>query len=172
MATFLAGHNDEVSIIKIAGRATWQDSVVLKKYQDTHTDLIISANRVVFDLTECQFLDSTILGIIGYLSAKFMNKTQKKPIVLYADDKIKKILDIVNSHHFLEAVNVKLDPSTAEKVEIKELEKVKSDDEDKLRENILLAHETLIELSPENVEKFSTLIEDIKKSKNNFPNSV
>ena len=61
--------NDKLVCIKIAGRASFQGSVDFRTlihtlWQQGHT-------RFVLDVSECQLMDSTFLGVLAGLGVKF-----------------------------------------------------------------------------------------------------
>ena len=70
--------NDKLVCIKIAGRASFQGSVDFRTlihtlWQQGHT-------RFVLDVSECQLMDSTFLGVLAGLGLRFSEETGKPPL--------------------------------------------------------------------------------------------
>src|SRR3989339_75197 len=162
-AHIFAGVIESGAVIKITGHATFAEAANLKKYEDQHAEQHLNAPQLIFDLTECVHVDSTMIGIIANLAVKYYKKNgKKKAIVLYANSMIQNILD-TNNCQFI------LDPVLASPGEVSKAgatEEIMASTESGgmfLRQSILLAHETLIELNEDNLAKFSSLVSQIRK---------
>lgn len=157
---------DKVVCIKIAGRASFHGSVDFKAlvtglWQAGH-------NRFVLDVSECQLMDSTFLGVLAGLGIKLtagMDPARLATIqLLNPSPRIIDLLDNLGIAHLFGVVAgpvpaiEKLDPlqpapSQADRVEISR--------------TCLEAHKLLMEINPANVAKFKDvtrfLEEDLKK---------
>ena len=80
--------NGAFGVIKVVGVGNFQQAVVFKS---TYTDLITDGvSEFVIDLSECEQLDSTFLGIILGLALK-LRQTGGVVHVIHANDMIKSL---------------------------------------------------------------------------------
>ena len=138
--------------IRISGRANFALSLQFRKLlqflrAEGHA-------QVLLDLSECQFMDSTFLGILAYesnnMAVKQGGKVEPGVELLNANANVRQIIrDLGVAHlvHFAERDLTQADfedvPSVASK-----------DAKTELNRTCLEAHELLMALHPANVEKF------------------
>jgi anti-sigma B factor antagonist/stage II sporulation protein AA (anti-sigma F factor antagonist) len=88
-AKILTTRNGDVVVIKIVGVGNFQGAVVFKSI---YTELIAGgAREFVIDLSECEQLDSTFLGIILGLALKLRQLGTGVVHVIHANDMIKSL---------------------------------------------------------------------------------
>ena len=86
-AKILISRNGNIALVKIVGVGTFQQAVVFKS---TYTDLLTDGvTEFVIDLSECEHLDSTFLGIILGLALKLRQMGTGKVHVIHANEMIK-----------------------------------------------------------------------------------
>jgi len=164
---------DSVVCIKIAGRATFHVSfdfktLVLRLRQKGYT-------RFILDLTDCQLMDSTFLGVMAGLGATFhAGRNGDPPATLELLNPNQRILDMLENlgiGHFFRLIDKNAPTPTTPAAET-ELERAPSEsvaaaDKRVLSRTCLEAHKFLMEINPANVPKFKDvtrfLEEDLKK---------
>ncbi len=135
------------AVIRISGRATFVSSVSFKKLVNG----LIDRGYVKFtlDLSHCQLMDSTFLGVLVGLSRKFVNSVQS--ILLFnPSDQVRDMFDnlgILDLFGSVDALCVENDLVSA----------APNDDltnKSELTKNSLAAHQALMDVSQENEVKF------------------
>ena len=170
-AKVFAGQAGGSSIIKIAGHATWQISTSLKNYIESNASMLIASERLIFDLTHCTFLDSTMIGLISHLAVKYLKANQRQASLLVSHEKVRSILELMNCHRIINMVESLPDEPTGATV-IKELPGEETIDKAGLRECMLLAHKALVELNEKNISEFGQVIDDLNQpSKTTLPSA-
>jgi anti-anti-sigma regulatory factor len=152
-----------VSVLKITGHATWDISGLIRSYERARLAEILAAGRLVFDLTECSFVDSTVVGLLSHLAAAYLKSREQRPLLLYDGDHIRKIVETINGT-FLFDLKTRLEGRGAYEAGV--LEEIRPTDEpgaDSLKENILLAHETLEKMSAGDANDFSSLVDLLRR---------
>ena len=105
--------NDQFACVKITGRAGCACSVDFRK-------LILGLRakgwrRFVLDLTECQLMDSTFLGVLAWLGLRFSEETDSPPLssiellnpservflIKHGKDSVLAKLDLCELRHFI-----------------------------------------------------------------------
>jgi len=160
-AKIYAGLSNNNAIIKISGHATWQVSTLLKNHQDHNLETILAADHLVFDLCQCTFLDSTMIGLISHLGVKYFKQNNRQASLLYGNDKIKNILELMNCNRILLMVSGVAE-ETAESNPIQELLVDHAMDRAELRNTMLLAHKALVELTDDLGGQFTEVIDDLE----------
>lgn len=165
-ANLLVWVGEKVVWIKIAGRATFTSSVDFKTVINQLWQK--GSSRFVLDLTNCVLMDSTFLGVLSGLGLKFSNaqkgETPATIELLNPNTRISDLLENLGVAHLFKVctgaspTNDNLTPleQTAHTTDRKEVQRT-----------CLEAHETLMEINPNNVPKFKDvarfLAEDLKK---------
>ena len=157
---------DEVVWIKISGRANFTTSIDFKKVV---TELWERGyRRFVFELCDCIIMDSTFLGVLAGIGLKFAeaNKNGKKCSLELANSS-PRISESLENFGVAQLFTV----IAAAKPEGEKFEPLSSNGDGASRvevtRNCLEAHKILMNLNPENVNKFKDvtqfLAEDLKK---------
>ena len=150
--------------VKIAGRATFTSSVDFKTLIN---QLWQKGNfRFVLDLTDCVLMDSTFLGVLSGLGLKFSNTQQGHPAatieLLNPNARVLDLLENLGVAHLFKV-------SKGSSVCTQDLAPVDhaNTDRKEIQRACLEAHETLMDINPNNVPKFKDiarfLAEDLKK---------
>lgn len=156
---------DDLICIRIAGRASFQCSVDFKTLINTlrqkgHT-------RFVLDLSNCQLMDSTFLGVMAGLGLKFQELNGEGPATIELwnpSTRISDLLENLGIGHLFIVVRGDIPELTA----LRQADPVTCDaDRKETTRTCLEAHRTLMEVNPANVGKFKDvarfLEEDLKK---------
>ncbi len=145
-------HFEKVAIIRIIGRATFKISQQLREFGMgmLHRDIV----SVIFELSECYGMDSTILGVIAMIGLEGRGKSEV--VVVNANDTVRSQLESVGLSKLCrfacESVeNVNWDTlcrAAAGAVTM-----------DSVADTVLEAHKTLMNLEPQNIPKFRDVVE-------------
>ena len=135
------------AVIRISGRATFASSVPFKKLMNTLIDR--DCEKFTLDLSDCQLMDSTFLGVLVGLSRKFVDSVGS--ILLFnPSDQVKDmfdnlgILDLFGSVNSLSVESGLITPVPRDGVTNKS----------ELAKNSLTAHKSLMDVNRENEIKF------------------
>ncbi|BDU50184.1 STAS domain-containing protein [Haliovirga abyssi] len=149
---YLYGEIDGKGFIKFVGNATMKNS---KTLEDLFEKLFKSDKKeIVLDFEECNYMDSTMLGLIAKTAIKFKKSWG---LAIYALNTPNIILTSLKSTgvnklmEFIEDENLKV-------VEVKKLETKDYDNKEEKTKHILEAHKTLMGLSDENKEVFKNVV--------------
>lgn len=155
--------NDTTAIVKIAGRASFAVSVDFKKL--IHHLLERGTTRIVLDLTDCQLMDSTFLGIlasIGFQSAAVRPHAPPSIELFHANQRVTDLIDNLGVSHLFETVH----RPTSET----DFQPVTPDANTTRHETTLTcleAHQRLMQANPANIAKFKDVTQffadDLKK---------
>ena len=157
---------DKIVCIKIAGRASFQSSVdfkalILSLWQKGH-------NRFVLEVTGCQLMDSTFLGVLAGLGLRFSKEPNGfGPATIELLNPSVRIIELLDTLGILYLFKIHKGPlRETEGLDPVERSAVASDRKETTR-TCLEAHKLLMEINPENVAKFKDvtrfLEEDLKK---------
>lgn len=145
-------------IIKVEGRANLECSPALKNFIDSITPEE-NVSKIVFDLSDCKWMDSTFMGTLTILGLK-SRKMNIAVEICNADQRnlgLIRDLGISNLFEFISNVSLRADIKWENIVETQ-----KSSD-GAVAETILKAHETLVEADSSNAPKFEGIIDLVKK---------
>jgi len=144
----LYSESGNLVIVRVEGKGTWVES---KPFLEFAKRKMEEGRELVIDLSDCKILDSTFLGSIAYLALKKgkievfrPSKEVKRAIRTLGLGKIIKEIEISREEQGKKILKEKLSPRER-------------------AETLLLAHKSLIEVSPKNLPKFKDLIEMVEK---------
>ena len=152
--------------IRIAGRASFNSSVDFKTlvtslYQKGYP-------RFVLDLTDCLLMDSTFLGVLAGLGLKFGAARNGDPYpcleLLNPNPRILDLLENLGVSHLFKIVNG-AEPAIEKMAAVETTPAIP--DRKEISRTCLEAHQTLMNLNPNNIPKFKDvaqfLADDLKK---------
>lgn len=149
---YLYGEMEGKAFVRFIGNATMKNS---KTLEDLFEKLFESNKKeIVLDFEKCNYMDSTMLGLIAKTAIKFKKSWG---LAIYALNTPNIILTSLKSTgvnklmEFIEDTNIKV-------VEVKKLETKDFDSKEEKTKHILDAHRTLMELSDENKEVFKNVV--------------
>jgi len=154
--------------VKIVGRANFTSSIDFKTLL---TQLHLKGyNYFVLDLSECMLMDSTFLGVLAgfglHLSRQKPNGDTQGIELYHANPRIAELLENLGVLHLFRVNDGNL--STEECSESRE-QAPKTHSHEEITRACLEAHETLMQINPENVARFKDvaqfLAEDLKQLK-------
>lgn len=159
---------EQYACIRIIGRANFTSSVDFKALVDELRQR--GCTCFVLDLSECVLMDSTFLGLLAGLGLKFSggngNQTHRGVELLNPSARITELLDTLGVLHLFKIIQGPLPPTTPTQViEHTPVNPSKAE----VAQTCIEAHQTLINLSPENADRFKDvtqfLAEGLKKPK-------
>jgi anti-anti-sigma factor len=152
---------DQTAVIRVEGRGSFKISPPMKQF--IHQVIKAeSANRILIDMSDCGGMDSTFMGVLAGLAYhvkdkpgitfKLINlseKNQKLLITLGVDRVVDYSLSCTGEEQKLvegqEGEGQTLEPDFSDKLDA--------------AKTTLEAHETLVEINPENYDKFKSVLE-------------
>ena len=166
-ASLFVSVSNERAIIKIVGRGNFSVSVCLKTLL---TELRGKGCRhFVFDLSECATMDSTFLGVLAGLAVQLSNGgATTGDSVLELHNPNARIVDLLENLGVSQYFSV-AQSTTPLAANFRPLSATDEGSKQEVSRTCLEAHQTLMEINPENVPKFKDvaqfLAEEIKRSK-------
>ena len=158
---------DRFACVKIAGRANFASSV---DFRTLVNELLARRFRYfVLDLSECQLMDSTFLGVLAGFGLK-MSRTRedRQPGIelLNPNPRVAEVLENLGVQHLFSITHGQLELAGCAEVRP---QSGAAPTKTELTEACLEAHKTLMALNPANVARFKDLAqflaEDLKKLK-------
>jgi anti-anti-sigma factor len=154
---------DRTVCVRISGRADFTSSLDLKRLI---TELWQHGySHFVFDLHQCRMMDSTFLGVLSGISQQLSNgKNSQRLLELHnLNPRISETLENLGVAHLFTIT----DAPAPDTDKYEPLAKGESATQVELARTCLEAHQTLMGIKPENVQKFKDvaqfLTEDLKR---------
>lgn len=156
---------DEVVCVRIAGRAGFQCSVDFRTLLTTLWQQ--GRTRFILDLTECQLMDSTFLGVLAGLGLRFGGERngngQATLELLNPSSRVADLLDNLGILHLFKLLKGEA-PAADRMSQIQH--PACNPDKKEISRTCLEAHKLLMKINPNNVPKFKDvtrfLEEDLK----------
>lgn len=157
---------DKAVCVRIAGRAGFQCSVDFRTLITTLWQQ--GQTRFILDLTECQLMDSTFLGVLAGLGLRFggekRGSVQATIELLNPTSRVADMLDNLGIMHLFKIIAG--DAPSADRMNPVQQPACKADKKE-ISRTCLEAHKLLMEINPDNVPKFKDvtrfLEEDLKR---------
>jgi anti-anti-sigma factor len=160
-ATLLVLVGNDFTCVKIAGRANFSSSPDFKTLLEELAQK--GYHHFLIDLSECVLMDSTFLGILAGFGMK-LNPGGEKGIELYnANTRVSELLENLGALHLFKVVNGPLNLPGVVKSCTPESS---NPSHEEITRTSLEAHQTLMEVNPDNVARFKDvtqfLAEDLR----------
>ncbi len=149
---YLAGEYEGKLFIKIVGNATMKNSKTLdllfeKVFKEESKDLILN-------LEECNYMDSTMLGLLAKTAIKMKKLWNKKMYVINIPNTVSMSLKSTGVDKLMEFI----DSNNTGNVEVEQLETRDFDGKNEKTMHILESHKVLMELNDENKVVFKNVV--------------
>ena len=160
-----AAHIDHTVVIRVEGRGSFKISPPMKQFIHKVVESK-SANRILIDMSACTGMDSTFMGVLAGLSYHMKDKAGFALKLINLSEKNQKLLTTLGVD---QVVNYSLSCTGEEKALIAcqghENQHLGTDFSDTLEaaKTTLEAHETLVEVNPDNLVKFRSVLELLQK---------
>lgn len=165
-----AAYIDQTAIIRVTGRGSFKISPPMKQFIhqviDSH-----SADQILIDMLDCSGMDSTFMGVVAGLSCFIKNKPDYTFKLINLSDKNRKLLTTLGVDR---VVDFSMTATREEKNLIQsqstDRHALDTDLSDKLdaAKTTLEAHATLVDINPENFDKFKSVIELLQNDVHNL----
>jgi anti-anti-sigma regulatory factor len=145
---------DEQHTLKLVGELRFKDShPLVSMLSSFEHDSELGALKL--DLYKTDYLDSTMLGVIGELGFIFMQRSNSKPVIYCQENDIKKMIDTMGLTQLFEMKHV-----PCPQAELEVLPNLKG--EQNYKDIIIQAHEMLIKIDSSNKSEFEDLLRQLK----------
>ena len=136
--------------IRIIGRANFTSSVDFKALIEDLRQK--GCNCFILDLSDCLLMDSTFLGLLAGLGLKLANAPEGQGVLLYRPSaRILELLETLGVLHLFKTCEATAWPTAAsDTTEMPASDASKTE----VTRTCLEAHQTLMDISPENVSRF------------------
>lgn len=154
-----AAYIERTAVIRVEGRGSFKVSPPMKQFIHQVLDKH-SADRIVIDMGDCTGMDSTFMGVVAGLACLIKSKPEFKFKLINLSDKNKKLLVTLGVDRVVD-YSMATDETEAGCEICGEGEKLEADFTNKLdtAKTTLEAHETLVDINPENYSKFKSVLE-------------
>ncbi len=154
------GKYEGTFICKIEGRFTqkslWNANTAVQKCMDDP-----NVNSALLDITQCRYMDSTILGILARWAIAFGKQHETPPFLIGLEDNpLESIFQRMNLSTLFYIVEGQAD--AMKDLPMSRLLLSERYSTKKYAEYVLSAHETLAELSDDNAKEFAAVIQYLK----------
>lgn len=152
---------DQTAIIRVEGRGSFKTSPPMKLFIQRMIESG-STHRILIDMLHCSSMDSTFMGVLAGLSYHLRDYSGITLKLLNLSEKNQKLLMTLGVDR---VVNYSLSCDEEEKELLaglcEDVEPLVPDGEDlaEAARTALAAHETLVNINPENLIKFKSVIE-------------
>ncbi len=151
-AQILVARRGGIVVIRVLGRATFKVSRDLREYgvRVIQED----ATSVIVDLSECKGMDSTFIGVLAMIGLEGHDKVEL--VIVNANDAHRRLLESIGVSRLW-----KFTEEPVPDVDWKSLCVAASGAADikSLGSTVMDAHQTLMDLDPQNVPKFKDVVE-------------
>ncbi|MGI9322094.1 MAG: STAS domain-containing protein, partial [Pseudomonadales bacterium] len=149
----LYAEHEGVHVLKLVGDVRLTLGPVITQFLD-HLRSCEGFKQIVVDLKETQGIDSTALGLLAKVAICSRESFDSTPAVICPDPDIARLLRSMA----MEQVCHLVPEMAADESDLAELPR-QNVSEDTLREEVLLAHRTLMSLNTGNKKKFKDLVQ-------------
>jgi len=165
-----AAYINQTAVIRVNGRGSFKISPPMKQFIhqviDTH-----SADHILIDMLDCKGMDSTFMGVVAGLSCFIKSKPDYSFKLINLSDKNRKLLTTLGVDRVVEySMTATLEEKDLMNHQPTGLQALDADLSDKLdaATTTLEAHATLVDINPENFDKFKSVIELLQDDVHNL----
>lgn len=153
-AQILVAKSSQLVQIRVIGRATFKVSRELREFglrvvRDGIRSLII-------DLSQCRGMDSTFMGVLAMIGLEAKDHKNTNLVIVNAGQQQRKLLESIGVSRLFEFAEKDMDQVTWKNLVEAAAEVADMGD---VADTILNAHQTLMDISPDNVPKFKDVVE-------------
>ncbi|MDH3982070.1 MAG: STAS domain-containing protein [Kiritimatiellaceae bacterium] len=156
-----AAYIDRYAVLRVEGRGSFKISPPMKQFIhqviNSH-----SAECILLDMSDCSGMDSTFMGVIAGLSCLIKSKPELKFKLINLSEKNRKLLVTLGVDRVVDysmsSSSEEQDIATHQGTDSQTLEPDFSNKLDAAK-TTLEAHETLVDINPENYDKFKSVLE-------------
>ncbi len=168
-----AAYIDRTALLRVQGRGSFKVSPPMKQFihQVIHT---ASADRILIEMSDCSGMDSTFMGVVAGIACYIKRKPAFSFKLINLSEKNKKLLVTLGVDR---VVDYSLSTTEEEQDLLNRLngssQTLETDTSNKLEtaKSTLEAHETLVEINPDNLGKFKSVLEYLQDDVRNLSDS-
>ena len=154
------GIQEQVAYIRVHGRGTFKVGPALKQFGAKAIEQ--GCSRIVLEMKDCVGMDSTFMGVLAGLST-VMKKTDGEVILFDLSEKNLFLLKMLGLLHLVR-VDTSLPDASFPVLASHPL--ATGGDKRQMTQNMITAHEDLIEAFPDNIMKFKDVLAYLKEDLN------
>lgn len=152
---------DRTAYVKVHGRGTFKIAPSLKQFGMAAASQ--GCNRIAVEMTDCLGMDSTFMGVLAGL-AVHLRKKDGELMLRNLSDKNSFLIRMLGLSHLVRMEEGKSGQPMPTDTQVLEA----GTDKQTLTKTMIDSHETLVEVSPENILKFKDVLaflkEDLQRS--------
>ena len=168
-----AAYIDRTAVIRVEGRGSFKISPSIKQFihQIINT---VSADRILIEMSKCSGMDSTFMGVVAGIACYIKSKQAFSFKLINLSEKNKKLLVTLGVDR---VVDYSLSASEEEQALLNQLDgsaqTLDRDMPSKLdtAQTTLEAHQSLVDINPDNLNKFKSILEFLTKDVRNLSDS-
>ena len=166
-----AAYIDNIAVIRVEGRGSFKVSPSMKQFIYQVIDKQ-SADRIVLDMSDCTGMDSTFMGVIAGLACLIKSKPGIKFKLIHLSEKNKKLLVTLGVDRVVNYSLITDKDDDSANCTFCEGKKLSAEIRNKLEaaKTTLEAHETLVDINPENFSKFKSVLEFLENDVRSLSN--
>lgn len=167
-----AAYVDHTAVIRVEGRGSFKISPPLKQFihQVIGNE---TADHILIEMSNCSGMDSTFMGVVAGIACYVKSKPHFDFQLINLSEKNRKLLVTLGVDRVVE---YSMSATQEQQTLLNQLEgssqSLKADFSDKLEaaKTTLEAHETLVDINPENLVKFKSVLEYLQDDVRNLSN--
>ncbi|MDF7808997.1 STAS domain-containing protein [Pontiellaceae bacterium B12219] len=164
-----AAYIDHIAVMRVEGRGSFKISPPMKQFIHQVIEKK-SADRIVIDMSDCTGMDSTFMGVIAGLACLIKSKPDLTFKLINLSEKNRKLLVTLGVDRVVDYSLAGEKDTDVENCQICDGKILEPDFTDKLdaAKTTLEAHETLVDINPENFSKFKSVLEFLEEDVRNL----
>jgi anti-anti-sigma factor len=155
--------SDSVGLARVEGRGSYKISRTLKQFATRMLEE--GRNQLVMDLQGCEGMDSTFMGTLAGISQRYQHAGGEPVMMTGTSPKLYQLMKTLGLDRVVRIQSASWKPRES----VSPLSDTPSDEVSDLEsaEHILEAHETLCEISPDNLSKFEDCLHFLRQDVEN-----
>lgn len=166
----LVAIHETTALVRVVGRGSFKNGSTLKQF--SLTAIRHGCERFIVDMDQCIGMDSTFMGVLAGVALRLRREEKGKVVIMNLTPKTHALLSTLGLHQLLELHEAgTLDQELMRHLEVfADVESLeRSGRNDKLTlETILEAHQNLVQVTPENLPQFRSVIEYVSQDLKRF----
>ena len=165
-----AAYSNRIAVLRVQGRGSFKTSPPLKQFihQVIKTE---SADRILIEMSDCSGMDSTFMGVVAGIACYIKSRPAFSFKLINLSEKNQKLLVTLGVDR---VVDYTLSASEEEQDLLNRLNgstrslETKASSKLDAAKTTLEAHETLVEINPDNLSKFKSVLEYLQDDVRNL----
>jgi len=153
-----------IAVVRVLGRGSFKLGAALREFGESSVSG--GARKVVLDMEECVGMDSTFMGVVAGLALRIQALPGGRVIFVHLTDRIRHLLCTLGLNRFVDLHMIGSLPEELREAIIEpHPARVESAADAAASESksLLDAHEALVRLDPQNLDKFRDVLEFLRR---------